>query len=177
VNGNGKGEAEETFDSDKYKDFGFRLNQAVGEIASVGGFFYYGKEKGLEEPLLEQNESAANEVTYYGPDVNVEAGPLTFTGQYLFRKDTNPFFREDGEEVQTNGWIAELIVAPHKDRSRLYFTGLYNQVDSELDSFDYETLTGMGTYLLSRNLRLNLEYTRDLLWDQNRFVAGLVTAF
>ena len=42
VNGNGKPEADETtkkFDQDKYKNVGFRVMQAIGEHASIGGFF------------------------------------------------------------------------------------------------------------------------------------------
>ncbi|GAB4378818.1 MAG: hypothetical protein Kow0042_27600 [Calditrichia bacterium] len=172
VNGNGKKEAGEdrTFDDDKYKNFGFRLSQALGEKISIGGYFYYGEE---DRPDSTHN----NELIYWGPDVNVNLGILEFTGQYLLRKDSRPYFNRKLQDIKTGGVIAELVFAPQKDRSRYYLTALYNRIDSDLDEFDYETATVSATYLVARNLRLSAEYTRDLLSDGNRFAIGLVSAF
>ena len=80
-------------------------------------------------------------------------------------------------DVETSGLVAELVVSPYKDRSRNYFTLLYNQIDSDWDTEDYETLTVGATHLMARNIRGTLEYTRNLETDTNRGVIGLVTAF
>ncbi|MBD3288925.1 hypothetical protein GF337_08995 [candidate division KSB1 bacterium] len=171
VNGNGKAEADEDtkkFDSNKYKNFGIRVSQGIGDILSFGGYYYQGKEvsAGLE-----------NEITYYGPDINIGVGPLEFTGQYLVREDSNPMYEANAETQESSGIVAELIFAPNLDRSRFYLVGLYNQVDSDLEGYAYETATLSGSYLLSRNLRLILEYTRDLEFENNRVTLGLVSGF
>jgi hypothetical protein len=181
VNGNGLAEAgrDRRFDEDKYKNFGFRVSQAMGERLSLGAFAYYGKENGLEEL-----SHASDELFYLGPDANLVLGPVEFTGQYLYRKDTNPNFERTGpysdREVETNGIIAEIVYSPQLERSRHYFTLLYNMIDSDIDGPDdpdYQTATLSGTYLLSRNLRLVAEYTRDIEAENNRVVVGFTTAF
>jgi hypothetical protein len=188
VNGAGIGEAGENrkFDDDQFKNFGFRVNQAVGDFASVGAFLYYGKERVSD--TLGVND---NEVTYLGPDVNLSLGKFEFTGQYLWRKDTNPLFIPGSESKTTSGIIAEVIFAPKKDQSRHYFTLLYNWVDSDLKEEDYgqllqlfefspvnyHTVTLSGTYILARNLRFLVELTRDIELEANRGVLGIVSAF
>lgn len=170
VNGTGIGEAsaQRKYDEDKYKNYAFRLNQAIGEYGSVGGYVYYGKEGW---------DGVTNEVTYAGPDCNFAYGPVEFTGQYLYRKDTNPWFAEEEHEFETHAYIAEVIIAPQLDRSRFYLTGLYNRVDSDDDTIDYETVTGSASYVLARNLRLIAEYTRDVEYEFNRVSLGFVSAF
>ena len=169
VNGNGKPEADEQlkFDNDKFKNFGVRVNQAIGDFMSIGGYYYTGKEE--DENALENN------ITYWGPDINLSGGPLEFTAQYMVRTDDNPLFQADANEVESKGIIAEMIFAPQKDRSRHYFTGLYNKIDSDL--YMYETFTLSGTYLLARNLRFIVEYTRDLENDLNRATIGMVSGY
>ncbi|MBD3235933.1 MAG: hypothetical protein GF330_04455 [Candidatus Eisenbacteria bacterium] len=183
VNGNGKDEAgdDHKFDSDDFKNGGARISQAVGEFGSLGGFVYFGRE--------EAASGAENEVLYWGPDLSVGFGPLTLTGQYLVRRDDNPLFHDSpgDEEVETTGFVAELLIAPRGDRSRHYVTLLYNQVETDLtdvvpgapmeQGVAYETATLAITHLLARNLRLSAEYTRDLELERNRFVLGLVTGF
>ena len=171
VNGNGKDIADEEtkkFDTNKYKNFGIRVNQGIGKIMSIGGYYYQGKEvsNGLE-----------NEITYYGPDINIGVGPLEFTGQYLIREDSNPMYQMNGEKYETSGIVAEIILAPKLDKSRFYFVGLYNQIDSDISGYNYETATLSGSYLLSRNLRLIVEYTRDIEIENNRISLGLVTGY
>ena len=107
--------------------------------------------------------------------MNFTLGKLEFTGQYLHRKDTYPF--SGAHDVETNGIVAELILAPQKDKSRFYLTGLYNYVDSDLSMNDYESATLSGTYLVARNLRLTGEFTRDIKNEKNQFVIGFVSAF
>jgi hypothetical protein len=177
VNGNGKKPASEEylkFDDDKFKNFALRVSQGVGKYLSVGGFYYQGKEKVL---VGEEVGKIENEVSYYGPDVNVVAGPIGLTAQYLIRKDTNPLFAENATEYETKGIVAEVMISPFLDRSRYYFTGLYNNIDSDQEDLKYQTATICVNYLLARNLRLNAEFTRDLEHDSNRFGIGMVTAF
>lgn len=170
VNGNGLVEAgdDHRYDNDQYKNVALRVKQAIGEHAGVGGYAYYGKE--------EQN-NRTDEIVYFGPDANVSVGPFDFNGQYLYRKDTNAEFAASSEDIETHGVIAELIISPQGDRSRHYYTLLYNLVDSDLDAGDQETGTVSATYLLARNLRLMAEYTRDIEGEFNRGVIGLVSAF
>lgn len=180
VNGNGKDEAgaDHKFDQDKYKNFGFRLSQGIGEFMSIGGYYY----KGKEEPI----PGKIDNVTYWGPDVNLTVGPIEVTAQYLVRKDSHLLVEEsepgssittttDYPDHEAKGMVAEVILAPQLDRSRFYFTGLYNRIDSDL--VKYETATLSGTYLVARNLRLIAEYTRDLEYDVNRFTMGIVSGF
>jgi len=170
VNGNGKGEADSLgkFDNDNFKNFDFRIKQGIGGIASLGGFVYYGQERYI-------GETEKNKVTYLGPDLNFTLGKLEFTGQYLHRKDTHPL--PGAHDVETNGIVAELILAPQKDKSRFYLIGLYNYVDSDLDFDDYESATLSGTYLVARNLRLVGEFTRNIKREKNQIVIGFVSAF
>ncbi|MDZ7859374.1 MAG: hypothetical protein U5O15_01670 [Candidatus Krumholzibacteriota bacterium] len=177
VNGNGIPEAGEnrSFDRDRFKNAGFRLTQSIGDYLSLGGFYYLGSEKN-ESPVT-------NEITYYGPDIGVTVDRFSLTGQYLIREDTNPGFLEiAGDRITTEGVIAELIFAPYYDRSRTYLTVLYNLVNSDLNTYDYESVdyesvTLSGTYLLARNLRLLCEYTRFVEEEENRVVLGAVSAF
>ncbi len=174
VNGNGIPEADETFkvyDRDDTKNLAGRLTQDIGEIGMLGGFYYTGKE------TLEHGE---NEVDYWGVDGAVTVDRFALTAQYLLREDSLPL----GEvaDIETEGILAELIFAPQYDRSTHYFTVLYNRIDSDLDQYDYESLTGNATYMLANNLRLNLEYTRVLGEgtadiDYGRASVGVVSAF
>ncbi|MBN2011750.1 hypothetical protein JW960_20645 [candidate division KSB1 bacterium] len=168
VNGNGIGESgdDEKFDSDDYKNYGLRVKQGIGEMLSIGAFYYRGKER---------QSDIDNKITYIGPDVNITAGPFQFTGQYLERKDSNALFAPGTAELKSKGMVAELVFSPQLDRSRYYITGLYNKIDS--DDYKYETATISGTYQLARNLRIMAEYTRDLQHDFNRVTMGLVSGF
>jgi hypothetical protein len=177
VNGNGKKPASEEylkFDDDKFKNFAVRVSQGIGKYLRIGGFYYQGKEKVIVDEEVGRLE---NEVTYLGPDLNLAVGPIDLTAQYLIRKDTNPYFETAATEYQTKGIVAEVMISPFLDRSRYYFTGLYNNIDSDQDNLKYQTVTICVNYLLARNLRLNAEFTRDLERDSNRFGLGMVTAF
>jgi len=183
TNGNGIDPADtdnEKFDNDDNKNFGLRVRQSIGKYLSVGGFYYRGKESVrryyVDIPSYREVK-VANEITYVGPDVNLSAGPIEITAQYLERKDSNPYFWPDdwATEKRTTGTVVEIIVAPHQDRSRWYFVGLYNDVFSH--SMEYQSLTVNATYLLKRNLRLSAELTRFLESDENRIVLGMTTAF
>jgi len=173
VNGNGKPAAgnDRKFDTDKYKNYGARIIQSIGDPLSVGYFFYSGQEK--EATGVE----ATNSLIYHGPDFAVGNGMFDLTFQYLFRTDTDPDFTGVDVDVETQGMVAELVFAPQRDRSRQYYTFLFNQIDSDWDEHDYESLTLGMTHLFARNLRGTLEYMRNLDAETNRLVLGLVTGF
>jgi hypothetical protein len=169
VNGNGKVEAgdDRKFDVDSHKNYGVRISQSLGGFFRIGGFYYRGSES--------QN-GRDNTITYIGPDLSLSAGSLDLEMQYLERRDTDPLFT-GATEADTKGMVAELTVSPQGDRSRVYITGLYNWIKSDLSDLDYQSATLSLSYLLARNLRLVGEYTRDLERKSNRLVLGTVTGF
>ena len=177
VNGNGKAAAGEdhTFENDKYKNYGLRLSQDIFEPFRIGYFFYYGQEKGFAAETATM--SYKNRLAYHGPDFTLGNGMFDLNFQYLFRRDTNPTFVELDTNVDTQGMVAELVISPRRDQSSHYFTLLYNQVDSDMDDHDYESMTVSATYLFARNLRGSIEYTRDLDQEFNRLGLGFVSAF
>ena len=176
VNGNGKGEAgpDKKFDDDKYKNYAFRINQGLGEKASVGFYYYKGREAYTDWSYRAVPD---NKLTYFGPDFNVNLGYFEVTAQYLLRKDTNPYFASVANEVEGKGLVVEAILSPYKDRSNFFLTLLYNKIDHDIKSFDYHTITLNGTYLVARNLRLAAEFTRDIEYKSNRVALGLVSGF
>ncbi len=177
TNGNGIPEAggNHRFDSDPYKNVGFRIAQGVGENIGIGGFYYRGEEAKLNGATVITDTS--NVIQYFGPDVVLNLGKLTFTGQYLIRLDSNPTFTADPDEIQTTGICAELVFAPKYDQSNFYWTLLYNNIESDIAAHNYHTLTLSGTYLMARNLRLIAEYIHDLEEENNLFILGLVSGF
>ncbi len=181
VNGNGRAEAgpQKKFDNDNYKNVGVRISQAIGDIMSIGGYYYMGKEEQGDE---------TNEIIYWGPDFNIGVGPIEVTAQYLERTDSSPMFMPNcAQDLKTSGTVVEIIFAPQLDRSRFYMTALYNKVESDSPNDvqcpsiavfpSYESATLSGTYLVARNLRFIAEYTRDMEYDLNRFTMGFVSGF
>ena len=161
VNGCGLGEAGEgfLFDKDKYKNFMLRINQSIGESVSLGFFGYTGKEMISDDapaPYL-------SEIKMYGPDLAIDiGGKLMLNVQYLWRTDSD-VYDSDGEahltDVKTHGGFAELIYAPKGDMSKVYFAGLVDMVESQIDDLDYRSATLHMGYLLRRNLRVVAEGT------------------
>jgi hypothetical protein len=99
---------------------------------------------------------------------------------------TSPF------STTVNSGFAEAIFWPQGPTGRLFFTALYNWVDSdrpvvslrlgEQDEGDgylskYQTATGGINYLLKRNVRLLGEAGWDVEREQMRFVLGTMFAF
>ena len=179
VNGNGKGEAgqDKKFDDDKFKNWGMKISQDLGSFLNVGLFYYQGKEIVLGPQTLWPEQD--NKITIWGPDLNFSAGPLDMTVQYLNRKDTNPWFNlaNRSQDYEANGIIVETTLSPFLDRSRFYYTFLYNKIDHDDPMYDYETATFNISYLIARNIKLVGEYTRDLKLDSNRLTVGLVSGF
>ena len=176
VNGNGKPEAGDNrkFDDDKYKNYGARISQGLGDYLRLGYFYYYGEEK---LAISVGGEPYRNRIQYHGPDATIGNGMFDLNLQYMLRRDTNPNFQIVDADIDTDGIVAELVFSPKRDRSRHYFTLLYNRIDSDLDADDYETWTGGITYLFARNLRGSLEYTYDAEREISRGGIGLVAAF
>lgn len=183
LNGNGIGEADaqRTYDNDEYKNFMGRVSQDLGDYVRIGGFGYWGKEKGLnpDADLNPEGVVHSNEIAMAGPDLTISLGPLEINGQYVWRKDSDPTMLCRSEnEVVTTGGFAEAIFWPHADKSRWYAAGLFNWVESDdQKSLSYQTITGHAGYLLRTNLRLTAEYTYDLENEESRAQIGFSTGF
>lgn len=134
-----------------------------------------GEELGTE--ALDDECTLRNRVQYHGPDLKAGNGTLDFSFQYLLRRDTNPDFLSDASRVETDGLVGELVISPHKDRSRHTMTLLYNRIDSDSDVSDYESFTVAVSRLSRRNLRVTAEYTFDIERDGGRASDGVVSAF
>jgi len=174
VNGSGIGEANvfRNFDSDKYKNFLFRLSQDLGRQLRLGAVVYAGKEGEADR---------ANSLWLIGFDGTVASPLLELNFQFILRRDSNPeFLFSPPETVKTRGGFAELIYLPRGDDSRWYGTALFNWVDSDQNELDYSTVTFHGGWLLQRNLRLTAESTylfRSPYGRHLKFNLGLITAF
>mgnify|MGYP006282441161 CR=1 FL=1 len=191
INGNGIGEADESwqFDKDKYKNFMGRVSQDLGGFLRVGGFAYYGK----EDLIISDNWGVwdQNEALLWGPDltINIE-DVIELNFQYILRNDSKVVVPNDGninldpyitkEDVETKGGFAEMIFMPQADESRWYLLGMYNWTDSDLDELDYKSATFHAGYLLRRNVRLVAEETYNFSVDGAEFWTtslGFVAAF
>lgn len=179
VDGNGKGEAGEDkkFDDNNAKNYVLRINQGLGERVSIGGFFYKGKETMLHK--FWNYFYYDDKITYWGPDVNLSLGTIDIAAQYLRRQDSKIWFKDSmrADSPDTDGYIFELTYSPQLDRSRFFYTLLYNKIKHEYSDYNYETATFNVNFLIARNLKLIGEYTRDMQMDANRFILGLVSGF
>jgi hypothetical protein len=174
LNGNGIDPANPfgSFDSDKYKNFAFRLSQEIGDNFRLGGYAYIGKEA---------QESIGNSLWMLGADATVSAKPFELNLQYVERRDDNPFFYPEAPSViKTRGGFAELIYLPKGDDSRWYLVGLFNRVSSDIKELDYTSATFHCGRLLRRNIRATAEFTYvfdSAFNDYGRLAFGLITAF
>lgn len=170
VNGNGIGEANDSlFDSDRDKGYAGRATYTVGPVL-IGGFWYGTSERILTGP------GQTNEVRSWGPDASIALGEKAhFTGQYLLRTDTDP---EPGlSDVDTDAVTLELVFQPWGPDAKDHVTLLYNWVDSDDDTIDYETWTGSWSHLYRRNLRMVAEFTWDAEREGSRTLVGFSSAF
>jgi hypothetical protein len=98
--------------------------------------------------------------------------------QYLYREDDNPnFLFTKGSKVKSQGGFAEFTFMPQADRSRFLYTLLYNRIDSDDDTIDYETATLSISHMTARNVRLLGEFTYNMTTKKPVFSLGLVSAF
>ena len=182
INGNGIGEAEDSwqFDKDNYKNVMGRVSQDIGDFLRIGAFAYYGKEK-LQAPV---DADHTNEVFMWGPDLTLNFKDIVeLNGQYVLRNDSRVMF-EDLESIildaKTHGGFAEIILTPKGDESRWYFTGLYNMAWSDAPGYDYQSASLHAGYLLRRNIRLVSEVTYNFSKQNEEFwrgSVGFVSAF
>lgn len=174
---NGCGIDKWTFDTDKYKNFMFRLSQAIGKKVSLGAFYYTGK-----EGLVSNTGPFTSNVAMFGPDIKINFEDRFVLGfQYVKRTDSRVFMAEDvsmHDNIDTQGGFAELIYSPKGDMSKWYLTGLYNWVDSDIEDLNYQAATFHAGYLLRRNFRVVSEYTYQFSGDSHgRLNLGFVSAF
>ena len=174
VNGNGLAEAGDfrTYDNDKYKNLVGRVSRGFGDYVRLGAFGYYGKEA--------NDAGRKNEVWMLAPDMTYSpSDKLELNVQYVERRDDNPSFLSPSpdDKIATRGGFAELIYLPEGERSRWYAAGLYNQVDSDYDAQDYQSITAHIGYLMRTNIRLIAETTYDIENEENRIVVGFIAAY
>ena len=199
VNGHGLEEAnaEKSYDDDTGKNVGVRFSQDFGAVR-LGGFYYGGTEAaGALESTLE----------IWGADATLPLGNrVTFNGQYLNRRDDNPFFlnqcigsdfrcsmaASDPFETEVDSYLGELFISPNGAMGAWHFTVLYNLIDANREVFRlrlgeqnrgvgyldaYETLALGAHYLKARNLRFMGEVGWDFNAERARFTTGVITAF
>ena len=170
LNGNGIGAAAGTFDDDPYKNAFVRLAQPVDSLIKIGGLAYWGKER--------YGNGTINRTTMFGGDGSISFGIVELAGQYLVRKDTNPFsVAGKDSSMTTRGGFLQVMIAPQRDRSEWYLFFLYNKVKSGDASIDYHSVAGNFTYLLARNLKVMGEYAYDLERKTHGVTIGFMTAF
>lgn len=195
VNGRGLSQATEAknFDTDDGKDFGVRFSQDLG-VARVGGFFYTGEDKA---------DGIRSSLEVFGPDATIPLGEnLELNGQYLYRRDGNPFFlvtcaRADVRctygaaepfETEVDSYMGEVLFFPKGAGGNVHFTALYNRVEANSPIFtlrvgeegcleQYESVGFSAHYLKARNLRFMAEVSRDLEMKRTRFITGFTAAF
>ena len=177
LNGNGIAAAEDAgvsdyknHDGDRLKNVALRLARQVGDVR-IGGFGYAGWTK---EPV----DGIRNRTLWVGPDLVVDFGDRAqLNGQFLFRRDDDPFFTATDDTYDTNGGFAELHVFPQGQNGRWVVSALFNRVDSDDDAADRKTASLTVNWLHDRNVRLLLEGEKDLEASKLRISTGIVSAF
>lgn len=172
INGNGihSADALKNFDKDSFNNFFGRVSQNLTDFLRMGAFGYAGKEK-ISSSSMNDSEQ---EIIMWGPDLTVGNDLIELNCQYIYREDS---FRKNIQNIQTEGLLAELLYMPKGDESKWYIVGLYNRVDSDIESLKYETAVFHTGYLFRRNMRMVAEYKYDLERKYNTFSVGLVSAF
>ena len=197
VTGRGLNEASgnRQYDPDDAKSTMLRLSQDIGAFR-IGAFGYRG---------YETEAGTRNTITMWGPDATIPLGSFgELNANYIRRVDRDPFFGTCSVatpcpgnttvpfETTVNSGFAEAILWPQGPGGRLFFTALYNWVDSdrpvvslrlgEQDQGDgylstYSTAAAGAHYLYRRNVRLMGELGWDLEREQMRLVLGTMLAF
>jgi hypothetical protein len=175
---NGCGIDQDIFDTDKHKNFMFRVSQTAGKNLTLGAFLYTGREdlNGLTGPFT-------SSIRMFGPDLKLNLNEkFMFNLQYVKRTDSRVADIEtngpDIRNIATQGGFAELIFSPKGDMSKWYAAGLVNITKSDISSLDYRSATLHAGYLLRRNVRLVSEYTYQFTQNEHgRVNLGFVSAF
>ena len=199
VNGHGleHADSEKSYDNDAGKNVGVRFSQDFGAIR-LGGFYYGGTEAA---------ESLESSLQILGADATLPLGnKVTFNGQYLNRRDDNPFFlnacvandfrcavgASNEFETEVDSYLGELFISPNGAMGTWHFTVLYNLIEANRQVFRlrlgeqnrgvgyldaYETLAFGAHYFKARNLRFMGEVGWDFNAERARFTTGVITAF
>jgi hypothetical protein len=170
VNGNGIGaSAGGLYDSDPYKNFIARIEQPIASTITAGSLGYLGKES------ISGN---INSLSMIGGDLTLRLDKFELLGQYVYRHDTNPFFLAGRDSiVNSRGGFMQLMYAPQLNKSDWYLFFLYNNVRSDLEELNYQSVAGNFTYMISRNFKLTGEYGYDIERSAHSFTFGFMTAF
>ena len=183
------------YDPDDAKSTLVRLSQDIGAFR-IGGFAYRG---------YETEAGARNTISMWGPDATI---PLASFGElnasFVRRVDRDPFFGTCSATnpcpgnvtvpfgTTVNSAFAEAIFWPQGPTGRLFFTALYNWVDSDRPVVSlrlgeqnegegylarYSTVATGLHYLYKRNIRMMGEFGWDLQREQMRVVLGTMFAF
>jgi hypothetical protein len=174
---NGCGIDQGAFDTDNHKNLMFRVSQAAGKNASVGLFYYAGR-----EDLRDLTSPFTSNISMFGPDLKVNfSDKFQLNVQYVRRTDTEVYIEADGSkhpDAKTQGGFAELIFSPKGDMSKWYLDGLVNFVNSDIPELDYSSATVHAGYLLRRNMKLVTEFTYQFSGTKyGRASVGFVSAF
>lgn len=193
VAGRGLNEANDqgVYDRDDAKSTLLRLSQDIGSLR-VGAFAYRG---------FEREGGVRNTISMWGPDATLPLGSIgEINGTYVRRVDRDPFFGSCSVanpcpgnatrpiETTVNSAFAEAVLWPQGPTGRLFFTALYNWVDSDLpvvslglgeEGFlsEYSSFAAGMHYLHKRNVRLMGEWGYDFKREQMRFVLGTMVGF
>jgi hypothetical protein len=183
------------YDTEDAKSTLVRLSQDIGSFR-IGGFAYRG---------YERDNATRNTITMWGPDATVPLGSFgELNASFVRRVDRDPFFGTcnlsnpcPGNAVvpfgtTVNSGFAEAILWPQGPNGRVYFTALYNWIDSDRPVVSlrlgeqnvgsgylstYQTASAGLHYLHRRNVRMMGELGWDLEREQMRLVLGTMLAF
>ena len=183
------------YDPDNARSTLVRLSQDIGAFR-VGAFAYRG---------YEVEGGARNTITMWGPDATVPLGSFGEINASLVRRtDRDPFFSTCSVAnpcpgnvtipfgTTVNSGFAEAVLWPQGPTGRLFFTALYNWIDSDrpvvslrLGEQDqgvgylskYNTVSTGAHYLYKRNIRLMGELGWDVEREQARLIFGTMLAF
>lgn len=197
VSGRGLNEASgnRQYDPDNSRSTLVRLSQNIGPFR-VGAFAYRG---------YEVEGGARNTITMWGPDATAPLGSFgEINANYVRRSDRDPFFSTCSVAnpcpgnvtipfgTTVNSGFAEAVLWPQGPTGRLFFTALYNWIDSDrpvvslrLGEQDqgvgylskYNTVSAGAHYLYKRNIRLMGELGWDVEREQARLIFGTMLAF
>ena len=174
---NGCGIDQGVFDTDKHKNFMFRVSQAAGKAVTIGAFYYTGR-----EDLEAFSSPFTSNIKMFGPDLKICFNDrFIFNAQYVRRTDSKVFVEADSSKhanTLTHGGFAELIYSPKGDMSKWYLMGMVNWVGSDISGLNYSSVTLHAGYLLRRNFKIVAEGTYQFSGNQYaRASLGFVSAF
>lgn len=174
---NGCGIDQNVFDTDKHKNYMFRISQAAGKNITLGTFYYTGR-----EDLTDQASPFTSNINMFGPDLKINFGDrFIFNAQYMKRIDSKVYLEADSSKhsnAATQGGFAELIYSPKGDMSKWYLMGMINWIGSDISDLDYSSATFHAGYLLRRNFKIVAEGTYQFTGTSyGRVSVGFVSAF